>query len=184
MILSKVIIMKLKSKFILIMSILMLIIILAVFIHHQKQSPVEKYMQHYYKNASYKTMELVDIAEYKDYKLELYTFNKSGTVVCAFLLKKDSKNNFTIVQTSDIIQNFKRFYIFDYCNDVDNDVLTCILSDGTPKSVKIDIDGELKNFDMDKEGLGGYIFELENSTEKWLNYTFYDENGRNVNGTD
>lgn len=179
-----------KNIIILIITIIVLILLVVFALSKQNETPVEKYMKHNFKHVSYKTMKLIDITEYKDYRLELYVFNGNDTDIAAFLLKKDSKNDFNVVENSSLVHNFESYRVFFHVDDVSNDLISCIITDGKPRSVGISVLDKSKKFDLSKGKLGGYIFDivdifdLEKSVGNEVTYTFFDENKHKVNSTD
>ena len=151
---------------------LIVLIVIGTVLSGSDYTPAEKYMKKYFPDMKYETMDLIDASDYKDYRLEIYSFNNVQNYIIGFLLQKDDKGDFEIVEASSLINGFESHYIFTNYDDILNRTIVCIIADESVNKFEISASGKSDTFDLDKNKLGGYIFEVHNSA---MSFRFYDE---------
>lgn len=161
-----------KIVFIFMTAALIVLIVIGTVLSRPDYTPEEKYMKKYFPDMKYETMDLIDASDYKDYRIELYGFNGMQGNIIGFLLQKDDKGDFEIVEASSLINGFESHYIFTNYDDILNRTIVCIIADESVNKVEISASGKSDTFDLDKHKLGGYIFEVNNSA---MSFRFYDE---------
>ena len=162
-----------KIVFIFMAATLIMLIVIGTVLSRPDYTPAEKYMKKSFPYVKYETMDLIDASEYKDYRLEIYSFNgMQGGNIIGFLLQKDDEGEFEIVEASSLINGFESHYIFTNYDDILNRTIVCIIADESVSKVEISASGKSDIFDLDKHKLGGYIFEVQSSA---VSFRFYDE---------